>query len=96
MQKFGRSTLGAKAVRRAYTLRQLSHDPEVKANPSMALDYLVAPPQMALYMKRSTEIYNIYLNYVSPADIHVYSIDEVFMDVTDYLATYRCTARELS
>ena len=73
-----------------------SHDPEVKANPSMALDYLVAPPQMALYMKRSTEIYNIYLNYVSPADIHVYSIDEVFMDVTDYLATYRCTARELT
>jgi len=72
-----------------------SHDPEVKANPSMALDYLVAPPQMALYMKRSTEIYNIYLKYVAPTDIHVYSIDEVFMDVTDYLATYRCTIREL-
>jgi len=50
---------------------------------------------MALYMKRSTEIYNIYLKYVAPTDIHVYSIDEVFMDVTDYLATYRCTAREL-
>ena len=73
-----------------------SHDPDVKSNPTLALDYLVAPPQMALYMKRSTEIYNIYLNYVSPADIHVYSIDEVFMDVTDYLATYRCTARELT
>ena len=73
-----------------------SHDPDVKSNPALALDYLVAPPQMALYMKRSTEIYNIYLNYVSPADIHVYSIDEVFMDVTDYLATYRCTARELT
>ena len=72
-----------------------SHDPEVKANPSLALDYLVAPPQMALYMKRSTEIYNIYLKYVAPTDIHVYSIDEVFMDVTNYLATYRCTAREL-
>lgn len=73
-----------------------SHDPDVKSNPALALDYLVAPPQMALYMKRSTEIYNIYLKYVSPADIHVYSIDEVFMDVTDYLATYRCTARELT
>lgn len=73
-----------------------SHDPDVKSNPALALDYLVAPPQMALYMKRSTEIYNIYLKYVSPADIHVYSIDEVFMDVTDYLATYHCTARELT
>lgn len=73
-----------------------SHDPDVKSNPALALDYLVAPPQMALYMKRSTEIYNIYLKYVSPSDIHVYSIDEVFMDVTDYLATYRCTARELT
>ena len=73
-----------------------SHDPEVKANPSLALDYLVAPPQMALYMKRSTEIYNIYLKYVAPTDIHVYSIDEVFMDVTNYLATCRCTARELT
>ncbi len=73
-----------------------SHDPELKANPSLALDYLVAPPQMALYMKRSTEIYNIYLKYVAPTDIHVYSIDEVFMDVTNYLATCRCTARELT
>ena len=47
-------------------------------------------------MKRSTEIYNIYLKYVAPTDIHVYSIDEVFMDVTNYLATCRCTARELT
>ncbi|MEG2679240.1 MAG: DNA methylase [Oscillospiraceae bacterium] len=73
-----------------------SHDPDVKVNPSLALDYLVAPPQMALYMKRSTEIYNVYLNYIAPEDIHVYSIDEVFMDVTNYLDTYRCTARELT
>lgn len=73
-----------------------SHDPDVKASPSLALDYLVAPPQMALYMKRSTEIYNVYLNYIAPEDIHVYSIDEVFMDVTNYLDTYRCTARELT
>ncbi|MEG0756239.1 MAG: DNA methylase [Oscillospiraceae bacterium] len=73
-----------------------SHDPDVKTSPSLALDYLVAPPQMALYMKRSTEIYNVYLNYIAPEDIHVYSIDEVFMDVTNYLDTYRCTARELT
>ncbi len=73
-----------------------SHDPEVKSTSTLALDYIVAPPQMALYMKRSTEIYKIYLKYVAPEDIHVYSIDEVFMDITDYLATYRCTARELT
>ena len=73
-----------------------SHDPEVKENLSLALDYLVAPPQMALYMKRSTEIYNIYLKYVAPTDIHVYSIDEVFMDLTDYLRTYKLTAKELA
>ena len=51
---------------------------------------------MALYMKCSTEIYNIYLKYVAPEDIHVYSIDEVFMDVTHYLNTYQMTARELA
>ncbi|HCG36533.1 MAG TPA: DNA methylase [Clostridiales bacterium] len=73
-----------------------SNDSEVRANPSLALDYIVAKPQMALYMKRSTEIYNIYLKYVAPEDIHVYSVDEVFMDVTHYLNTYHCTARELT
>lgn len=64
-------------------------------NPSLALSYIVAPPRMALYMEVSTQIYNIYLKYIAPEDIHVYSIDEVFMDVTDYLGTYRMTAREL-
>lgn len=73
-----------------------SNDTEVKANLSLALDYIVAKPQMALYMERSTEIYSIYLTYVAPQDIHVYSIDEVFMDVTHYLNTYHCTARELT
>lgn len=72
-----------------------SDDTAIKSNPSLALDYIVAPPQMAKYMKRSAEIYKIYLKYVAPEDIHVYSIDEVFIDVTDYLNTYRCTAREL-
>ena len=69
---------------------------ELQAHPELELDYITAVPRMALYMKYSTEIYNIYLKYVAPEDIHVYSIDEVFMDVTDYLNTYRMTARELA
>jgi DNA polymerase V len=60
------------------------------------LDYIVAKPRMALYMEYSTRIYHIYLNYVAPEDIHVYSVDEVFMDVTHYLGTYRMTARQLA
>lgn len=60
------------------------------------LTYLVATPRMALYLKYSTEVYQIYLKYVAPEDIHVYSIDEVFMDVTTYLKTYRMTAEELA
>ena len=71
-------------------------DPDVRANPSLELDYIIAPPQMAHYMEFSTRIYNIYLKYVAPEDIHVYSIDEVFMDVTNYLATYHLSARELA
>lgn len=59
------------------------------------LDYLMAPPRMALYIERSADIYAIYLRYVSPEDIHVYSIDEAFLDVTGYLGLYGCTAREL-
>ena len=62
-----------------------SDDTVVKATPSMALDYIVAPPQMAKYMEWSARIYQTYLKYVAPEDIHVYSIDEVMMDVTDYL-----------
>ncbi len=65
-------------------------------NPDLAVDYIVAKPQMAHYMKISTEIYKIYLKYIAPEDIHVYSIDEVFMDVTDYLHTYKMTAAELA
>ena len=59
------------------------------------IDYLMAMPRMALYIQRSADIYDVYLRYVSPDDIHVYSIDEAFMDVTNYLALYGCTAREL-
>ena len=70
---------------------------EVNAgHPKERLTYQIAPPRMALYMDYSTRIYNIYLRYAAPEDIHVYSIDEVFMDVTHYLGTYHMTARELA
>ncbi|MCI9263286.1 MAG: DNA methylase [Oscillospiraceae bacterium] len=73
-----------------------SDDTVVKATPSMALDYIVAPPQMAKYMEWSARIYQTYLKYVAPEDIHVYSIDEVMMDVTDYLPARGQTAREFA
>lgn len=57
-------------------------DMELKKRPELALDYIVAPPRMAYYMDYSASIYNIYLRYIAPEDIHVYSIDEVFMDLT--------------
>ncbi len=72
------------------------HDPEVQENPSLALDYLVAPPRMAKYIDWSTKIYSVYLKYVAPEDIFPYSIDEVFMDITNYLDTYKMTAREMT
>ena len=72
------------------------HDPEVRENPSLALDYIVAPPRMAHYIDWSTKIYSVYLKYVSPEDIYPYSIDEVFIDLTNYLDTYHMTARELT
>ena len=72
-----------------------SNSIKLKSSPELSLDYIVAPPQMARYIECSTRIYNVYLKYIAPEDIHVYSIDEVFMDVTDYLRTYELTAREL-
>jgi len=69
---------------------------ELKGSPELSLDYITAPPRMAAYMECSTRIYNIYLKYVAPEDIHVYSIDEVFMDVTHYLQTANLSARELA
>jgi DNA polymerase V len=69
---------------------------ELAMNPSLAMSYIVAKPRMALYMKYSTRIYAIYLKYIAPEDIHVYSIDEVIMDVTAYLGSYRMTAHELA
>lgn len=73
-----------------------THDPELKSDPSLSLSYITAPPRMAHYMEYSTKIYHIYLKYVAPEDIHVYSIDEVFMDVTGYLGTYRLSAHALA
>lgn len=73
-----------------------SDDRELKANPALALDYLIAPPQMARYMEYSTSVYRTYLKYIAPEDIHVYSIDEVFIDLTPYLKTYKLTPRELT
>ncbi len=68
----------------------------LKNNPSLAIDYITAPPRMALYMEYSTRIYEIYLKYVAPEDIHVYSIDEVFIDVTHYLKIRKMTAHEFA
>lgn len=80
----------------AHTFSGASADAlELKANPALAIDYVVAIPRMAHYMEWSTRIYEIYLGFVAPEDIHVYSIDEVFVDVTDYLGTYGLTPREL-
>lgn len=71
-------------------------DLELKESPGKALDYIVAPPRMAHYIQYSAKIYEIYLKYVAPEDCHVYSIDEIMMDVTHYLNTYQMSARELA
>lgn len=73
-----------------------SDDGIVRKDPSVALDYIVAPPKMAHYMEYSTRIYNIYLQYFAPEDMHVYSIDEVMIDVTSYLDTYGMSPRQLA
>lgn len=69
---------------------------ELMADPSLEVGYHVAPPRMAKYLEESTRIYDIYLKYIAPEDIHVYSIDEVFMDVTHYLGIYKCSPAELA
>lgn len=71
-------------------------DTELRASPELALDYIVAPPRMAHYIECSTQIYNIYLKYIAPEDIHVYSIDEVFIDAASYLETYHLSASGLA
>jgi len=69
---------------------------EIKRQTGKNLDYIVAVPRMALYIQYSTRIYNIYLHYFAPEDIHVYSIDEVLIDATSYLSFYKITAYELA
>lgn len=69
---------------------------QLNANPSLKLSYIAATPRMSLYMEYSTRIYQIYLRFIAPEDIHVYSIDEVFIDATSYLKTYSMTAHELA
>ena len=69
---------------------------ELLANPSLAIDFIIAPPRMACYMEYSTRIYTIYMKYAAPEDIVVYSIDEVFIDVTDYLDAFQLSPHMLA
>lgn len=71
-------------------------DNELKANPNLSIDYVVAVPRMALYIEYSTRVYDVYLKYVAPEDIHVYSIDEVFIDATAYLKTLNMSAHDFT
>ena len=84
-----------KAPKHSFTHESYFHS-ELKSDPSAELAFITAPPRMAHYMEVSTRIYNVYLKYIAPEDIHVYSIDEVFIDATDYLKTYGMTPRELA
>lgn len=68
----------------------------LKERPDYEVDYITAVPRMALYMEYSTRIYDIYLQYFAPEDIHVYSIDEVFIDATNYLQTYKLSPHDLA
>lgn len=72
------------------------HAEDIDSDKSLAVSYIVAPPRMAKYMEYSIRIYQIYLRYFAPEDMHVYSVDEVFMDATRYLSTYKMSARELT
>ena len=83
------------APQRKFTKKSCDSD-ELNSNPGLELSYIVAPPRMAHYMEYSTRIYNVYLKYIAPEDIHVYSIDEVFIDITNYLPTYKMTAHEFA
>ena len=88
--------VNADRARKARLTGKSWDDAAVQADPHLAVDFLVAVPRMALYMEVSAKIYEVYLKYVSSEDIHVYSIDEVFIDATDYLPLYGLTAHELT
>lgn len=97
VQQVNQANAQRKRMAPGHTFIGSSHDDtELKVHPELAIDYVVAPPQMAKYMQTSTEIYKVYLKYVAPEDIHVYSIDEVFIDATHYLDTYKLSAREFA
>ncbi len=85
----------SKAPKRQFTGSSY-HAPELAEYPELELSYIIAPPRMAFYMKYSSIIYQTYLKYIAPEDIHVYSIDEVFMDVTRYLKIYKMSPKELA
>lgn len=85
----------SKAPGQTFTGKSVFAD-ELKADPGLELDFVIAPPQMAKYMEISTRIFGIYTRYVAPEDIHVYSVDEVFIDVTGYLKTAEKNAREFA
>ena len=72
------------------------NDDELKSNPSLSVDYITAPPRMRSYMECSARIYDIYLRYIAPEDIHVYSVDEVFIDATPYLSLYKSDPHTLA
>ena len=71
-------------------------DTALRNDPSLSLDYIVAPPRMGYYLQTSAKVYSVYLKYIAPEDIHIYSIDEVFIDATPYLRTYGMTPKELA
>lgn len=97
VQKVGEVNAGRRRGAPGHVLSGESSDvAQLAADPALALSYVTARPQMARYMELSTQVYAVYLKHVAPEDIHVYSIDEVFIDATAYLRTYRMTARELA
>ncbi len=85
-----------KQINYKYFTSKSTNNNEIINNPYLELDFIIAKPRMSLYIKYSTKIYNIYLKYISKEDIHVYSIDEVFIDATNYLKMYKMTPYELT
>lgn len=75
-------------------LGQSYDNTELQQNPSLKLDFIIAPPRMQYYLDYSSKIYNTYLRHIAPTDIFAYSIDEVFCDITEYLKLHHCTANE--
>ena len=97
MEQVKRVNLERKEKAPGGRFRDISWDANaLKEDPSLELSYLIATPRMALYMKYSTEIYGVYLKYIAPEDIHVYSIDEVMIDATCYQSLYGMNARQLA